>query len=145
MNEKAAGFGIGERAPWGDFPAVIRNGNLGELNREPEYEAGKAGSILNALKLINKLLLDDTLKFIQDHIHGETYLLPVLAIEKSGNNKLPLAMAIVLAEQLELEVEFDIVQCDKIVRTNKGADYRLAFNPSLCRQCKTRCSLYHFG
>ncbi len=32
-----------ERAPWGDFPAVVRNGDLKDLSKEPEYEAAKHG------------------------------------------------------------------------------------------------------
>ena len=33
------GLGIGERVPWDDFPAVIRNGDRGTLKNEPEYAA----------------------------------------------------------------------------------------------------------
>ncbi|WP_227625175.1 hypothetical protein, partial [Klebsiella pneumoniae] len=29
--------------PWGDFPAVVRNGDLKDLSKEPEYEAAKHG------------------------------------------------------------------------------------------------------
>ena len=35
--------GVGERAPWRQFPRVIRNGGLGSLQDEPEYGAAKAG------------------------------------------------------------------------------------------------------
>lgn len=34
---------IAERAPWADFPPVIRNGELGSLKNEPDYEAAKHG------------------------------------------------------------------------------------------------------
>ena len=51
-------LGIGERAPWGDFPPVIRNGDLGALRDEPEYQAAKAG---NKQAGQNYLVVDDTL------------------------------------------------------------------------------------
>ena len=57
-------------------------------------------------------------------------VLPVLAIEGAGKNKIPAAVATVLADRLGLEVEVDIVQIDKISRTGSGSDHRLAFNPS---------------
>ena len=45
-------------------------------------------------------------------------------------NKIPLAMAEVLADRLGLDVDLGIVQRDKVGRTGAGSDHRLAFNPS---------------
>ena len=44
-------FGIGERAPWGDFPPVIRNGDLHASKKEPEYHAAKAGNMPAAINV----------------------------------------------------------------------------------------------
>ena len=57
-------LGIGERAPWGDFAPVIRNGDLGALQDEPEYQAAKAGDKQAALDLVDRLLTDDTVQRI---------------------------------------------------------------------------------
>ncbi|MCZ2328956.1 hypothetical protein [Bartonella sp. F02] len=53
-------IGRGERAPWDDFPRVIRNGDLGSLKKEPEYQAAKSGDKKSALDLVEKVLTNDT-------------------------------------------------------------------------------------
>lgn len=122
---------IGERALWGNFPRVIRNGDLGTLAEEPEYRSAKQGDMIAALNLVDRLLTDDTVSQIKTLIGLESpVLLPVLAVEASGNNKIPLAMAEVLADRLGLAVELGIVQRDMVARTGAGADHRLAFNPA---------------
>lgn len=124
-------LGIGERAPWGDFAPVIRNGDLGALQDEPEYQAAKAGDKQAALDLVDRLLTDDTVQRIKDQIgERKPLVLPVLAVEAAGNNKIPLAMAEVLAGRLGLDVELGTVQREKVGRTGAGSDHRLAFNPS---------------
>ncbi|WP_419612795.1 hypothetical protein [Thiolapillus sp.] len=35
-------LGKGERSPWRQFPKVLRNGDLGSLQNEPEYDAAAA-------------------------------------------------------------------------------------------------------
>ena len=131
-------FGIGERAPWGDFPPVIRNGDLHSSKKVPEYQAAKAGNMPAAINLIRRLLTDDTVEKTRRQIRGSKPLvLPVLAVETSGNNKIPLAMAKVLARRLNLEVESNIVQSERVGRTGTGADHRLAFNPSFEGKVKT--------
>ena len=85
---------MGERAPWGDFPRVIRNGDLGALQDKPDYQAAKAGDKQAALDLVDRLLTDDTAQRIKDQIgERKPFVLPVLAVEAAGNNKIPLAMA----------------------------------------------------
>ncbi|MFT2112535.1 conjugal transfer protein TraN, partial [Marinomonas sp. 2405UD68-3] len=86
-------LGIGERAPWYDFPQVIRNGDLGSLKNEPEYQAAKSGGRHVAINLVDRLLTDDTVGKIREQIgDGKPLVLPVLAVEAAGNNKIPLAM-----------------------------------------------------
>ena len=55
-------LGIGERAPWDDFPQVIRNGDLGALKNEPEYQAAKSGDMPAAIELVDRLLTDETVE-----------------------------------------------------------------------------------
>ncbi len=124
-------LGQAERAAWGDFPKVIRNGDLGDLSKEPEYQAAKQGDMEAALNLVDRLVSDETVSQIKELIGDETpRILPVLAAEAAGNNKIPLAFAEVLADRLGLTVETGIIQAEKVNRTNSGADHRLAFNPS---------------
>jgi len=118
-----------ERVPWNDFPQVIRNGDLGALQREPEYQAAKSGDHKAALNLVDRLTTDETINQIKALISGsKPTLLPVLAAEQAGNNKIPLAMAEVLSDRLDLDIELGIVQREKVYRTS--ADYRLVFNPT---------------
>ena len=124
-------FGVGERAPWGDFPRLIRNGPLGALQKEPEYVAAKGGDTLAAVDLVERLLTPEMVDEVRAVIGDERpMLVPVLAVEEAGNNKIPLAMAEALADRLGLGVELDIVQVEKVVRTGAGSDHRLAFNPT---------------
>lgn len=103
-------LGIGERAPWDDFPEVIRNGDLGALKNEPEYVAAKSGNMPAAFELVHRLLTDETVEAIRERIGDcKPVVLPVLAVEASGNNKIPLAMAEVLADRLGLDVSLNII------------------------------------
>lgn len=124
-------FGIGERAPWHDFPDVIRNGELKSLSNEPEYEAAKGGDWDAATQLVQRVLTDAVVEHVLELIGSrKPKLLPVRAIEESGRNKIPLVVAEILAERMSLDVEMDIIQSDRVYRTNSGADHRLAFTPT---------------
>lgn len=119
-----------ERAPWNDFPPVIRNGDLKELEKEPEYQAAKSGDRAAALALVDRLVRPETVDSIRNLVGDRpAKIVPVLARESAGNNKIPLATAEVLGDRLGLEVEYNIVQSEKVGRTGKGADHRLALNP----------------
>lgn len=120
-----------ERAPWKDFPPVIRNGDLKELEKEPEYQEAKKGDRAAALALADRLVKPETVEAIRNLVGDRpAKIVPVLAKEEAGNNKIPLATAEVLGDRLGLEVEYNIVQAEKVGRTGKGADHRLAMNPT---------------
>lgn len=124
-------FGIGERAAWNGFPDVIRNGELKSLSNEPEYVSAKGGDWNAAMQLVQRVLTEDAIKQVLGLIgNSSPKLLPVRAIEESGRNKIPLAVAEILADRLNLDVEMDIIQSDRVYRTNSGADHRLAFTPT---------------
>lgn len=122
---------MAERAPWKDFPLVIRNGELGELQKQPEYSLAKAGDTDAAQDMASRLVRDSTLEQIHKAIgNSKPRIVPVLAEEASGRNKIPLAMAFEVGRRLGLEVDVSIYQAERVARTGEGADYRLAFNPS---------------
>lgn len=122
---------LAERAAWNGFPKVIRNGDLGALQKEPEYLAAKKGDWRAALDLVDRLIAPDLVNQVRSVIGAQRpKIVPVLAAEAAGNNKIPLAFAEVLADHLGLQVETGILQREKVHRTDSGADHRLAFNPS---------------
>ncbi len=126
------GLGRGERTRWGRFPRVIRNGDLGELKECPEYQAAKAGDVGAALDLVDRLVTNEMIEQLEPLVGNDknVRVLPVLAMEATGNNKIPLAFAEVLRNRMGLVVETGIVQREKIQRTDSSADHRLAFNPT---------------
>jgi len=120
-----------ERAPWGNFPDLVRNANLGDLSKQPEYTAAKAGDKAAALAIAERQLTTESVEQIRAIIGDRKPLvMPVRAVEASGTNMIPLAFATVLADRLGLEVGKGVGQADRVFRTDSGADHRLAFNPS---------------
>ncbi len=121
----------GKRSAWGSFPKIVRNGNIGSLKAETEYLAAKGGDAEAALHLVQRLLTDGTIDALANQIgHRDFRVLPVLAVEEAGRNKIPLAIANVLASRMGVGVELGVLQREKVYRTNAGADHRLAFNPT---------------
>ena len=120
-----------ERTPWGDFPPVIRNSDLGALKNEPEYLAAKGGDPEAAMALVSKLITEETVQEVQNLIGDkQPYLVPVTAVEAAGKNKIPMGMARALSAELGLPIAPDILQANKVARTGKGIDYRFAFSPN---------------
>ncbi len=119
-----------ERAPWRDFPPVIRNGGLGSLKNEPEYASAKGGDSMEAVRLVNKLLKEETVQQFREMIGDrKPVIVSVSATESAGYNKIPLAMAQALGSRLDLPVDTDIQQINKVSRTGSGIDHRFAFQP----------------
>jgi protein traN len=119
-----------ERAPWRDFPPVIRNGGLGSLKNEPEYAAAKGGNDIEAGRLVNKLLKEETVQQFREMIGDrKPVIVSVSATESAGRNKIPLAMAQALGSRLDLPVDTDIQQINKVSRTGSGIDHRFVFQP----------------
>ncbi len=131
-------IGIGERADWGEFPEVIRNGNLGDLKAQPEYEAAKHGDSRAALDIVERLLTSETIEQVRSLIgEDKPLILPVQLEEANGNNKIPIAMAEMLSDRLGLEVDNDIVQQVKLSRTGADVDHRLTFSPTFSGAVKS--------
>ncbi|WP_156471637.1 LPD7 domain-containing protein, partial [Snodgrassella sp. CFCC 13594] len=120
-----------ERSDWGDFPPVIRNGNMGELKNEPKYVAAKGGDPQAAIELVQKLIKPQLVQQIRDMADGEKpYLIPMLAEEAAGRNMIPLAMAKALSAELGFPVDYNIQQANKVSRTGAGIYHRIAFQPT---------------
>lgn len=121
-----------ERAPWGNFPLAITNGALGDISKDPDYLVAKTGDEDAAWRLVSRLLKEETVAAMIDTFRptqSTTLLLPVLAQESVGKNKIPLAMAAVIAEQTGLSYTESIFQINHVGRTNKDGDSRLLSQP----------------
>ena len=119
-----------ERAPWRDFPRLIRNGSLAELKDATGYTQAKAGDAEAAYDMVKSLLSTETLDNIRELAGGRVpILISVKAQESSGKNKIPEAMAHAIRASTGWPVDAEIVQINKPGRTGSGSSHRLAFQP----------------
>jgi|GEM_PF-333586 len=122
-----------ERAPWNDFPPLIRNGTLEELKNSENYQAAKAGDSKAALSLVQSLLNEQTIAEIQEMAGGrDPVIVAVRAEESAGRNKIPFMMARALSSQTGWQVDTKLFQANFAGRTGTDAVYRLA-NPPIFR------------
>ncbi|OQW91567.1 MAG: hypothetical protein BWK78_04220 [Thiotrichaceae bacterium IS1] len=119
------------RVPWQDFPPVHLLTPLGTASKHPLYLAAKQeGNLDAALELVTDLLPKDKVQELKNQLGERTPLIvPVHAQEAGGINKIPVALAVVLADHLKLTVSTEIIQINKPCRTGKGAYYRLVNYP----------------
>ena len=108
-----------------DFPSVILHTNVITMKSHVDYAAAKAGDIRAAKRVVETLAKPDKLRNIV-HQHPDAVFLPVLAMEASGKNMLPLALAEKLSKATGLGVETDIIQINKTFHTNSSGAHRLA-------------------
>jgi hypothetical protein len=119
------------RTGWKGFPDIIRNADLGTLKADDRYTAAKSGDWKAAIEMVADHVTGDYLRSIRNLIGIRTpVVLPVMAEESTGRNKIPAAAATVICSTLHLEVCTDIVQAEYVGRTGKGIDHRFAFQPT---------------
>ena len=110
-----------ERAPWRDFPRLIRNGSLAELKDAAGYTQAKAGDAEAAYDMVKSLLSTETLDNIRELAGGRVpILISVKAQESSGKNKIPEAMAHAIRASTGWPVDAEIVQINKPGRTGSS-------------------------
>lgn len=100
-----------------DVPDVIIPYKLGDLGGHIDYQAAKAGDTIAAVRLANDLVTNDVAKKVASIGGNDVLLLPVLAEEGTGRNKIPLAIAKVLQGKTGRKVELSIYQVNKPTRT----------------------------
>lgn len=101
-----------------NIPDALIFHNLGRLNEHPHYLAAKAGSFEAALVVVQDLMATIDLDSFKSYLDPKTMLLPVLAQEAQGRNKIPLALALYLEYKLGLQVDLGIGQLTKVSRTS---------------------------
>lgn len=116
------------RTPWKpDFPQVVVHSDVGLRDNHPQYPAAKAGDADAAAILAEDLLTPaatDVLRELVKDAHA--ILLPITALETTGFNAIPDAMAQALGAELGLRVSSgEIVQSNKVGHTRAPAFNRL--------------------
>ena len=99
-------------------PDAIIGSTLGSASKHPDYAAAKAGDIEAAVRVAQSLVTSELVAQVKAAIgNARPRVVPVVAEEAAGRNKIPLAAAEVLASRLGLEVETGIVQANRAHRT----------------------------
>lgn len=116
------------RAPWnGDFPRAVFAAPLGSADKHSDYIAAKSGDIESAKRLVDEVVSADALDRVGTLIGDKTpVVVPVIAEEASGANRIPAAYAAKIAKRFGLRIDPAIVQTVRAYHTGANADHRLA-------------------
>ena len=119
------------RTPWSDdFPDTVIDRKLGEATGHTMYEAAKSGDAVAALELVEDLISDEAVYALIQVIAGrDVALIPVLAEEAVGRNKIPLATALKLSSILKCNCKLNVLQLTKVSRTGGDGWHRIASQP----------------
>jgi hypothetical protein len=99
-------------------PDAIIGSTLGSASKHPDYAAAKGGDVAAATRLAVDLVTPEMVAKVADALGGaRPRVLPVVAEESNGRNKIPRAVAEVLAARLGLETATGIVQANRAQRT----------------------------
>ncbi len=97
----------------------------------PDYLAAKSGQRAAATRLARDLLPDSAVGGLRDALAGASpTLAPVRAIETTGINLIPDAMAHYLGRRLGLSVVTTFVQTNTVSHTRANGFHRLVFQPT---------------
>lgn len=121
------------RTPWDNFPKVQVLYPLNTLKKASEelYYQAKSGDMLSAFRLLELKLntYDKIIELEEICTRDNPIIVPVIAIEALGNNRIPAMFAEMIGVILDLEVNNDIVQTVKANHTNAGAYERIVRQP----------------
>lgn len=110
------------RAGFQNIPDALVLNDLGSAMNHPAYDAAKKGNPRAALELARALVTPESMEKIKQQIgDSKPIIVPVLAIEESGRNMIPLGVAKTLKSQLGLETTEEIIQSVKAFRGGKSA------------------------
>ena len=120
------------RVPWLEgFPDVVVHTTVGIRDAHADYAMAKAGAHGPAVRLSRDLTDAHAVDRIRTLLAGRKPLVvPVRAIEASGINLIPDAMAHDLGRFLGLEVTTEIVQTNTVGHTRASGYHRLVHQPA---------------
>lgn len=104
--------------------ATLRNDQ--PLKAHPDYEAAKAGDAGAAVRAVQALVRDSDLAAAQKAFGAGAVYVPVMAVEASGNNKLPHALAALYATRTNGTVADGMFQNNRAFHTGASAMERIA-------------------
>ncbi len=110
------------------LPDAIIGHKLGDLNKHPDYAAAKAGDDEAAMRIALDMVDDALVEKVRQAAGGADVIVPVVSVEASGRNKIPLMVAEVLADRLGSTAESQIAQANSPKRTAMDGLSRL-LNP----------------
>ena len=99
--------------------------NYFKVAGHPNYEAAKAGDVVAAGRLVLDLIKPETVDMVNKQVGEGAIFSAPYAIEKTGHNKIPNAIAEYYAIQINGIVDLSIVQSSKAYHTGAGAMERL--------------------
>jgi phosphoribosyl transferase-like protein len=117
------------RVPLFDFPDVILHADELDVKRHAQYQAAKAGDIQAAGVLVADLveLESEGIERLRGLIAARAVqLVPIHALESTGVNEIPAALARRLSVQLQLTVNNSVVQTNSVGHTGADGYHRLA-------------------
>lgn len=93
--------------------------SLSYLKKNPHYAKAKSGSLEDAKILVNEIMEG------RNYSIGNGILLPVIAEEKSGLNKIPLAFAMYLSDENGNDIDINVLQSVRANHTGSVASNRI--------------------
>jgi hypothetical protein len=134
---KGNGFVVGDEQVAGamardvssELDTAVIGHDLGAANNHPRYAAAKAGDVDAAVDVAKSLVTPEFVAKVRAAI-GDTQpvVVPVVAEEAAGRNKIPRAAAMVLAKELGLQFDRSIMQANTPRRTGLDGIGRI-FSP----------------
>lgn len=108
------------------IPDAIIGSTLGTASSHPDYPAAKAGDSEAAMRLALDLVTPEMVAKVQARLgDARPRVLPVTAEEAAGRNKIPMAVSVVLADRMGLDVDAGVVQANRAHRTGMDGLDRL--------------------
>ena len=91
----------------------------------------KSGHVVPATEIASSLTNDQKVYAILNVLKGRRpIIVPIIAKEATGDNKLPLGYAAILSNKLKCRVSTDIIQSTRAYHTKAKAFHRIAINPA---------------
>ena len=118
--------------PWPkDFPKVTILADYKAFKSHPDYKAAKSGDIDAAVRLVRALVGGDMDNYFMllSKKHPNAILLGIHAVEATGKNEIPQALAEFIGEKTGLDVDKNIVQTNIVGHTDAGQNVRLYNRP----------------
>ena len=115
------------RYPWDHFPPLTIHADETDVKNHPSYAEAKAGNPEAAFDLVRRFVSDPALaQLSQKYSAQQPVLVSAHAVETSGVNAIPQAMAEYLGSKLHWPVESSIVQTNVVGHTGADGFSRLA-------------------